>query len=119
MNENARSDAVMLSLALHGVCKILNMRTVTLPLPEFGFVVATRAALAAGLGLLFAGRLSPQRRRIVGLALVVFGAATTVPAVRWMSRTLRNLPATSRVESDPRLIGATRFPRKGDDEIEF
>jgi len=92
------------------------MHTITLPLPEFGFVLATRAALAAGLGLLFADRLSPERRRIAGLTLVAFGAATTVPAARWISRGFRRLPRTNRVESDPRLIGATRFPRKGDDE---
>jgi hypothetical protein len=91
------------------------MRTVTLPLPEFGFVLATRAALAAGLGLFFADRLPPQQRRIVGMTLVVFGAATTIPAARWVSRSLRSLPATSGVVADSRLIGATRYPRKGDD----
>jgi hypothetical protein len=92
------------------------MRTVTLPLPAFGFVVATRAALGAGLGLVFADRLSPERRRLVGLALVGFGAVTTIPAVRWISRSFRRTPA-DQVMSDPRIIGATRYPRKGDDEL--
>ena len=96
---------------------LIDMRTVTLPLPAFGFVLATRAALAAGLGLFFADRLSPERRRVVGLALVAFGAVTTVPAVRWISRSFRHLPAMNQVMSDPRLIGAWRFPRKGDDEL--
>lgn len=91
------------------------MRTVTLPLPVFGFVLATRAALAAGLGLFFADRLTPQQRRIAGLALVALGAATTIPAAKWISRSLRSQPGTSRVEFDPRLIGARRYPRKGDD----
>jgi hypothetical protein len=95
------------------------MQKVTLPLPAFGFVLATRAALAAGLGLLFASRLSAERRRVVGLALVAFGAVTTVPAVRWISRSFRRTPeTTSRVEVDSGLVGASRFPRKGDDESE-
>ena len=89
------------------------MRTVTLRLPQMGFVIATRAALAAGVGLLLAGRLSPQKRRQLGLALVGIGAAATIPAVAWMSRGLRRSHAG--VETDPRLIGATRYPRKGDE----
>jgi len=48
--------------------------------PLFGFVVGTRAALAFGLGLLLADRIPGPRRRAVGLALVAFGAATTIPA---------------------------------------
>jgi hypothetical protein len=65
------------------------MHTVTLPWPKLGFVVATRAALAAGVGLLVAGRLTEQQRRRVGLALVTFGAVTTIPAASWVSRSLR------------------------------
>jgi hypothetical protein len=57
------------------------MKTVLLTLPTFGFVVATRAALAFGAGLLVSLRMSPERRRTVGTALVGLGAATTVPAI--------------------------------------
>jgi len=56
------------------------MKTVQLKLPTFAFVVVTRAALAAGLGLLLSGRLSASRRRTVGWSLVAVGAATTIPA---------------------------------------
>ena len=91
------------------------MSTVTLPLPVFGFVIATRAALGAGLGLLFGERLSPQQRRGLGLALVTVGVATTIPAARFLSRGIRREPARSATASDPRLIGATRYARKGDD----
>jgi len=52
-----------------------------LSLPTFGFVVATRAALGAGIGLLVSTRLPESRRRKIGLALVGIGAATTVPAL--------------------------------------
>jgi hypothetical protein len=105
----------MLSLDQHGVCTVDRMRTVTLPLPMFGFVVSTRAALAAGLGLFFADRLPAERRRILGLCLIAFGAATTIPAATWVSRSFRRSSMRDGVEREPRLIGATRFARKGDD----
>jgi hypothetical protein len=50
--------------------------------PKLAFIVGTRAALAAGLGLLASSRLQPRTRRIVGLGLLGVGVATTVPAVR-------------------------------------
>jgi len=89
------------------------MRSLTVPLPLMGFVISTRAALGVGLGLLLADRLSPERRRRMGLALVAFGVATTIPAVRSLSRRIRSAPPN--VHRDPRLIGATRYPRKCDD----
>ena len=46
----------------------------------FGFVVGTRVALAAGLGLLLSSRIPEARRRVIGLTLVSIGAATTIPA---------------------------------------
>jgi hypothetical protein len=91
------------------------MRAVTLPLPKLAFVVATRAMLAAGLALLFGSRLSPEQRRRAGLALVAIGASTTIPAARWISRSLSRHRPRKGVEYDPRLRGATRYPRKGDD----
>ena len=53
------------------------MKRVDLSLREFGFIVATRAALAAGVGLLAAGRLSTRDRRRVGGILLAVGALTT------------------------------------------
>ncbi len=91
------------------------MRTITVALPTLGFVIGTRAALGAGLGLLLAGHLSAQQRRRIGLALVAFGVVTTIPAVASLARGVRRSRHTSTVYSDPRLIGATRYPRKGDD----
>lgn len=55
-------------------------KKVDLSFPEFGFVVATRAALGAGIGLLAAGRLDRRSRQRVGAALVTVGALTTIPA---------------------------------------
>jgi hypothetical protein len=90
------------------------MRTITLPLPVLGFVISTRAALAAGLALVFSERIPAQRRRAVGLWLIAVGAVSTVPAARWLSRANRSR-SDAGVDVDRRLIGATRFARKGDD----
>lgn len=56
------------------------MRNPTLSFPEVLFIVGTRAALAAGVALLFSDRLSRSQRRSIGTALVVVGAVTTIPA---------------------------------------
>lgn len=55
-------------------------RTVTLTVPEFFFVVGTRAMLASGVAFLLAKKLRDRERKIVGTALLVAGAITTVPA---------------------------------------
>jgi hypothetical protein len=92
------------------------MKTATLELPALAFVVATRAALAAGVGLLVSGMLTPRQRRSVGAALVGVGVATTIPAVRSVLEGIRRFGSSRMpVERDSRLIGTTRFPRKGDD----
>jgi hypothetical protein len=57
------------------------MKRVDLPLPLFGFAVATRVALGVGIGLLIGGRLRRPARTRVGTALVAFGAVTTVPVM--------------------------------------
>lgn len=94
------------------------MRTLVLNPPTFGFIVATRAALAAGVGLLIASRLPEPRRRAIGAALLVIGAATTIPAVLSLRRAARrgNRDTERFGDRDEQLIGAVRFPRKGDDD---
>jgi hypothetical protein len=92
------------------------MRQVVLSIPTFGFIVATRAALGVGLGLLVSSRMPASRRRTVGAALVAIGAATTIPAVRRVMRGQRVAAARrAAIGQDRRLIGVTRLPRKGDD----
>jgi hypothetical protein len=92
------------------------MKQVVLNIPTFGFIVATRAALGVGLGLLVASRMPERRRRTVGAALLAIGAATTIPAVRHVIRGKRAAQARrAQTGLDRRLIGATRYPRKGDD----
>jgi len=58
---------------------------VTLPLPVLFGIVATRAALGVGIGLLLADKMKGNRRA-VGVALVTIGAVTTVPAVMALVR---------------------------------
>ena len=57
------------------------MRKHTLSTPQLMFVVATRAMLGAGIGLLAGTRLKGRARR-AGLTLALIGAATTVPAAK-------------------------------------
>jgi hypothetical protein len=59
-----------------------------LSIPEFGFIVATRAAMGAGVGLLAGAGLRRRERRLVGLVLLGVGAVTTVPAVIALRRAL-------------------------------
>lgn len=94
------------------------MKQVILTIPTFGFIVATRAALGVGLGLLVSQRMPASRRRQVGAALVAIGAATTVPAIRNVMRGRRAAQARRAAFGHDRgLIGATRFARKGDDRF--
>jgi hypothetical protein len=57
------------------------MKTLVLSLPTFGFVVATRAMLGVGIGLLLSERLPAESRRAVALTLIGVGLVTTVPAI--------------------------------------
>ena len=66
------------------------MKHLELNLPTLGFVVATRAALSVGVGLLLSDRLPPERRRTIGLTLIGVGAATTLPAAIAVLRGLKN-----------------------------
>jgi hypothetical protein len=69
------------------------MKNLVLNLPTFGFVVATRAMLGAGIGLLVSDRLPAERRRVIGLTLAVIGAAATIPAVLALRQARRNAKA--------------------------
>src|SRR5262245_7677546 len=59
-------------------------RRVDLSLPEFAFVVATRAALGAGVGLLASARLPKRLRKRIGASLLTVGALTTLPALYFL-----------------------------------
>ena len=96
------------------------MKAFVLDAPTFAFIIGTRVALAVGFGLLMSDRLPAERRRRIGTLLVAVGAATTIPAAIAMMRSLRRSTGTglkSSPDRDERLIGATRFPRKGDDDV--
>jgi len=65
------------------------MKKITAQLPVFAAIVATRAALAFGLGLLVAAKIPEHRRRAIALARDALGARTTIPAVRFVRAQLR------------------------------
>jgi hypothetical protein len=60
------------------------MKDIVLSPPMFGFVVGTRAMLAFGAGLLLSSRIPETRRRPIALTLIAIGAATTIPAARFV-----------------------------------
>ena len=61
------------------------MSRVTLPLPLLFGIVATRAALGVGVGLLIADKLK-DKRQVVGAALFAVGVVTTIPAALALMR---------------------------------
>jgi hypothetical protein len=65
------------------------MKTLVLNVPTFGFVVATRAMIGAGIGILLGDRLPADRRRIVALALIAVGGLSTIPALNAIFRETR------------------------------
>lgn len=76
------------------------MKRFNLPAPAFFFIVATRAALGAGIGLLVADKLNRRKRRTLGASLVGFGALTTIPAL------LTLLGPASRPERDVLVVAS-------------
>jgi len=65
------------------------MKKLVLNVPTFGFVVATRAMIGAGIGILVGERLPADRRRAVALTLIGIGALSTGPALRAIFRQTR------------------------------
>jgi hypothetical protein len=67
-----------------------------LTLPEIMLIGGTRVALGAGLGLLLGERLSRDKRRGAGWALLAVGALTTIPlAINVLGKKDRSLPAAN------------------------
>jgi hypothetical protein len=57
------------------------MKQATLTIPEIGIIAATRGMAGAGAGLLLADRLPPEKRKSLGIRLLLVGALTTLPLV--------------------------------------
>jgi len=66
------------------------MKRLQLNIPTLGFIIATRAILGVGIGLLLSSRIPPERRRPIGLTLLGIGAATTIPAIAAIRHSARN-----------------------------
>ena len=76
------------------------MNNVVLNFPTFGFVVATRALLGVGIGLLLAEKIPAEKRRAIGMTLVGIGAATTIPAAMAVARSRRRTEGAEELGSD-------------------
>jgi len=61
------------------------MRTLEISPPKLVFVIGTRVALGAGIGLLLSSKLSSTVRSRLGIGLAAVGALTTIPAVRMLA----------------------------------
>lgn len=77
------------------------MRNVNLNLPTLMATVATRAAIAFGIGLLVADRIPAARRKQLAAALIGIGAVSTVPLARqvWKGSRRTDVPARSSMPS--------------------
>ena len=56
-------------------------RSISLRIPEVGFIAGTRVALGAGIGLIVAEQLNDRQRERAGRTLLLIGALTTIPLV--------------------------------------
>lgn len=55
------------------------MRETRISIPELALIAGTRAALGAGVALIFGEQLTKEQRKAVGWTLFVVGVITTVP----------------------------------------
>jgi hypothetical protein len=68
----------------------MGSKTISLKVPEVGFIAGTRFALGMGVGLLAAGKMDRKKRERTGWALVAAGVVSTVViAKRIIGRTKR------------------------------
>ena len=65
------------------------MRKTSLPLPVIALIGATRGMLGAGIGLLLADRMDPERRVKLGRILFAIGAISTIPLATTVLRARR------------------------------
>ena len=65
------------------------MRKTSLALPVIALIGATRGMLGAGIGLLLAERMDPERRAKLGRILFAIGALSTIPLATAVLRSRR------------------------------
>ena len=69
------------------------MKQISMNLSELGLVMGSRALTGAGVALLVAERLPPQRRKAVGMALLTVGVLTAIPLLaNIFGKTYRETP---------------------------
>jgi hypothetical protein len=54
-------------------------KQLSVSIPELALVAATRGAAGVGIGLLLSNALSRQKRKAIGLPLLIAGALSTIP----------------------------------------
>lgn len=81
------------------------MREIDIPIPEIGLIAMTRGALGIGIGLLIADQMTCQQRKAAGLALVAFGALTTIPLAIDILGRRRRAQSKEREHRQPQVAG--------------
>jgi hypothetical protein len=77
-----------------------------LSLRELALIACTRAAAGAGLALLLGNNLSPRERRVFGWALLLAGAASTIPLANdVLSRAHKSDERNARMETEVAYAG--------------
>lgn len=66
-----------------------SVKRVQVPLPELGLIAATRGMLGAGIAFLLSEKIPVERRKPVGLALLLVGAISTIPLARDVIRRMQ------------------------------
>jgi hypothetical protein len=85
------------------------MKEHRLKLPELALIAATRGALGFGAGLLASSKLTAKHRKVVGAALVIAGALSTIPIAYRVFRR-RKQPDTDMPESVDGMVFAHDVP---------
>lgn len=80
------------------------MKETRVTFPELALIAGTRAVAGAGLGLLLSNRLSESERRVVGWALLLVGAVSTIPLALevYSHRCASTADETDRIADVPR-----------------
>ena len=66
------------------------MKSITMSLPELGTIAVTRGMLGAGMAFLLGDKISSDKRKAIGLALVAVGVLSTVPLLADVMRRQRD-----------------------------
>lgn len=60
----------------------MKKKNLSITIPELALLAATRGAIGVGAGFLLANKISADKRKIIGLPLLIGGILSTIPIAR-------------------------------------